>query len=593
MLYFSAARFLFMAYQRKLGGLLGAMVHGWHMDLSMTGYCVLLAAVLLALLWPLSAKWHRRILDATTLVLLIPLSIVILADMELYRHWGFRIDATPLLYLRTPKEAMASTPIGTAILMLLALGLLVYLSFRLYKLLCHKHLNNTTRGYWWFTPIFMVLAGCTALPIRGGLGIAPMNPCKVFFSTNLYKNHAALNAPWNMLYSLTLTSDINHRRPDTVTAEEAQSNFDNLMYACSDSVQHLLRTQRPNVVVILLESFTAKAVGFCGGLSGITPCLDTLAHQGIAYTHIYAAGDRSDKGIVASLTGLPAQSENSVIKYPSKTAQLPSISQKLHQLGYSTTFYYGGDPTFANIQSLMYQCEFERIVAHNDFPPEQRNSKWGAHDEYVFDRMLAETDTAKPPFFKMIFTLTSHEPFELPRQPQGYLNRPLDELFLNSIHYTDSCLGRFVAQARQRSWWDNTLLVLIADHGHPRPMDDANHTVRKFHIPMLWIGGALACEPHEQPRVGSQIDLPATLLSQLSIDYSDFLFSKDINNPTTSEFAHYTFNHGYGFITAHDTLIYDHISQQPIKTARTDAVHTNAGAFFYKYQDYFLQLGQF
>lgn len=592
MLYFSIARVLFMTYQRKFADIAGAMLHGWSMDLSMTGYIMMLAALILAAIWPLGAKWHTKIFDWITLALIIPATIVVVADMELYRHWGFRIDSTVLMYLRTPKMAMASTPLSTALLLILLCIATVIGAFKLYKLLCNNHLKNIEPYRWWCMPIFIVLAGCMILPIRGSLGVATMNPGKVYFSKNMYSNHAALNALWNMIYSCSTTDEVDIRYPDTATPEEAASGYASLMQASPDSAQHLLRIARPNVVLLLLESFTAKAVGFCGGIEGITPNLDTMAAQGIAYTNIYAAGNRSDKGIVATLSGLPAQPENSIIKYHNKTAYLPSIGKSLHQHGYHNTFYYGGDPTFAHIQGFIYQCQFERIVALHDFPPEQRNSKWGAHDEYVLDRLLTEMDTAKGPFFKMLFTLTSHEPFELPRQPQGYLSRCSDvELLLNSIHYTDSCLGVFMEQARQRSWWDSTLFVLIADHGHPLPYDDYGHPARLYHIPMVWVGGALAYKPHQQRKVGSQFDLAATLLTQLGIDASEFVLSKDINNPTTAEFAYYAFNKGYGFVSPTDTVIFDLTSQRHIH-ARSDSLSRAAAAFFRCYQDYFEQLGQ-
>ena len=587
MLYYSAVRLLFMLYQHSLAEAGGAMVHGWHMDLSMAGYIMLLASLLLALMWPLGAHWHMRVFRWLTLALIAAQSVVVVVDLELYRHWGYRIDATPLLYLRSPKEAMASTPLGMAIALIALAAAMVWGFFVIYKHLCNSNLNQIQRGRWWVMSVLLLVAGCMVLPIRGGLGIAPMNPGKVYFSSRMYSNHAALNVMWNFIYACTMSGDLDRRLPDTVSPEEAEAGFAQLMHTQPSSTLPLLRTQRPNVVVLLLESFTAKAVGFCGGALGCTPCIDTLAHEGLAYTRLYAAGDRSDKGIVAVLTGFPAQPKNSVIKYPSKTARLPSISKTLAQHGYSTAFYYGGDPTFANIQGFLYQCHFDRIVAHEQFPKEQRNSKWGAHDEYVLAQLLAEMDTARSPFFKMLFTLTSHEPFELPRRyGPPRLNSSEEERFLRTVHYADSCIGWFMEQAKQRSWYDSTLFVLIADHGHPMPMNDDAHMARRFHIPMLWLGGALRPTPGINAKVGGQIDLAATLLAQLGLPHEEFIFSKDLNCPTSREFAFYTFNNGYGFVGPADTLMFDLTSQRAIGTPPSEASIHGAGCFFRTYQDY-------
>ena len=564
------------------------LIRGAWMDLAMTGYILLLTSIAIAALGLCSSKCHIKFFKYSTLVLLSVFSIIIVADFELYRNWLFRIDATPLLYLKTPKEAMASTPIWSTILLLLLIVVYVWAFYLLYRKLVLPVMHKIERCKWWTIPSFVLIAGFMILPIRGGVGIAPMNPSKVYFSKNVYCNHAALNAPWNMFYACSESSDMNHRYPDVVSAEVASEQFAAMMCSNPDSSTCLLNNRRPNVVLILLESFTAKAIEAQGGKSGVTPCLNRLSAEGINFTNVYSAAYRSDKGIVAVVSGFPAQAQKSVIKYPSKSAKLPSISKTLADEGYSTTFYYGGDPTFACISSFLYAQQFGSIVSQDEFPVEYRNSKWGVHDEYVFSRLLHDIDTARAPFFKMLFTLTSHEPYETPA-PRKIIGDTEEDKFLNSMCYTDSCLGSFFDEAKTRDWYKNTLFVLIADHGHRLPNNDISCVPQRFRIPMVWLGGALKCQPFVEQKVCAQFDLAATLLSQLGLDISPFTFSKDVLNPTSQEFAYYVFNNGYGFVTPMDTLVVDKTSGNCILNT-SDALVDQAGSFYRIYQDHFLGL---
>jgi phosphoglycerol transferase MdoB-like AlkP superfamily enzyme len=280
--------------------------------------------------------------------------------------------------------------------------------------------NTVTRcnkGQWWYAPAFILIAATMILPIRGGFGIAPMNPGKVFFSQNVYCNHAALNAEWNMLYSISKSGTMNKRYPDTIKKEKAHKVFAELMQNHPYSSK-VLKTDRPNIVLIMLESFSSKLIEVLGGKEGVTPNLNQLSNEGLFFTRMFASGDRSDKGIIAIVSGFPAQPTQSVIKYPTKSRKLATISGTLVDAGYSAAFYYGGDPDFANIRSYLYSAKFSRIITQDDFPRSYRNSKWGVHDEHVFNYLLNDIDTAKGPFIKMFFTLSSHEPFEFPVKPK-------------------------------------------------------------------------------------------------------------------------------------------------------------------------------
>nr|WP_262904732.1 LTA synthase family protein [Hymenobacter lucidus] len=351
--------------------------------------------------------------------------------------------------------------------------------------------------------------------------------------------------------------------PDSVAARTVRQ-----LYAPATArpdTTRLLRTTRPNVLFIILESFTGKFVASTGGEAGVTPNLDSVARTGVLFNNIYAAGDRSQKGLVALLSGYPSQPTTSIIKYPRKTELLPHLCRSLEQAGYRSHYYYGGELAFANMKSYLVAGGYDQFTERADFPRSQQNSKWGAHDHVLFDRILGDLKSQPAPFFVTAFTLSSHEPFEIPI-PRKFKGTDETALFRNSVYYTDWALGRFLRMARRQPWWDNTLVVLVADHGHTLPGNDPNESPNKFRIPLVLTGGALRPEVRGRviSQVGSQTDIAATLLRQLGLPASAYTWSHDLLQPLRQPFAFYCFSDGFGLVTRGGTVSYDNVPRRII-----------------------------
>jgi phosphoglycerol transferase MdoB-like AlkP superfamily enzyme len=505
-----------------------------------------------------------------TAVVALLVALLSTADLELYRVWGFRMDASPLQYLTSPNEMAASA--GSAPVLQLGLALLGLAGAGLW--LYNKVVGRIPSLPPGFGRGRAALAGLlyTALlvvPLRGGLQQIPVNQSDVYFSSVLFANHAAVNLPWNVANSLRLR-DTNPDRyrflPDSTATRLVRPLYTYATPATDTTGHALLRSPRPNVLFIILESFTSKLVGSVGGEAGITPNLDSLARTGVLFNNIYAAGDRSQKGLVALLSGFPNQPNTSIIKYPRKTERLAHLSQALKPAGYRSSFYYGGELAFANMKSYLVTAGYERFTERADFPKSQQNSKWGAHDHIVFQRVLTDLQTQPQPFFSTIFTLSSHEPFEIPI-PRKFAGTDEAALFRNSVYYTDWALGRFLQEIRRQPWYDNTLLVLAADHGHPLPGDNSVEDPAKFRIPLVLAGGAL--RPEARGRVitalGSQTDVAATLLAQLQLPATSFRWSRDLLRPVRQPSAFYCYTDGFGFFTPAGVVLFDNISRREIR----------------------------
>ena len=555
--FFILSRTYFMAFTSKNlagAGILDVLTvfgHGLVMDLSATAYLMIIPGILLTLMIVINTRWIIPVIRIYTWIFIGIIGLLVVSDAELYNYWGFRLDATPLLYLKTPKDAFASVTYGMIVReMLLAFCLIGGSIFCFKKLFSRiSELEKVSIGYF---PVMFLFVIALIIPIRGGFGIAPMNTSKVYFSKNNYLNHAAINLFWNIGFSL---SELNpNEKQYHFFVDSTQIGLIKPMVNHNTTANELLlKTSKPNVIILVLESFSAKVIGSLGGKSHVTPNINRLSSEGILFTNFFASGDRSDKGLVAVLSGYPAQPSTSIIKFASKTQSLPRLSASLKNNGYNSSFYYGGDIDFANMRSYLLGCGFDFIVSKDDFPASTYNSKWGSHDHVVLDKFYKDICLQKQPFFNVLFTLSSHEPFEVPGH--AIPGDDSSSKLMNAIHYTDSCVGNFVSKAKRQPWWQNTLIIMVADHGHPDPGRSPNHVPEKFRIPMLWIGGAIQ-HPAKVDKYSSQIDIASTLLHQVGLSSENYSFSKNIfsNDP---EFAFYDFNNGFGYFTPSAGIVYD------------------------------------
>ncbi len=538
------------------------MLHGFKLDLSMTSYVLILPMLGSIIHYFVPGAWYSYFIRFYTLLLLIIFSLLVVVDMELYTHWGFRLDKTPLMYIGTPREMMASTEFWTTIRQLALALILVLAGDILFRKLILKKVEAMKRRRWLNSGILLFLTASLIIPIRGGFGIAPLNPGSAYFHKDPFVNHAGVNVVWNFMASVVNAQPLKNKY--NFMAKERAEMLVSDLYKPSGMTVKVMDRDQPNIILVVVESLTSKIIEPLGGIAGITPEFNRLIREGILFSNVYATGNRTHKGVTGLLSGYPAQPTYSIMKIAKKNETLPNLTRELASYGYSTAYYYGGSIDFANFRSYLVYSGFDRIVSMDDFDPSTYNSKWGVHDHILLERYLQDLDTATSPFFHIILTLSSHEPFEVPMETVI----PGDDLsskFLNSAYYTDRSLGRFIRDAKEKKWWENTLIIIISDHGARYPNLSKVHDPDRFQIPMLWLGGALQVKDTVITKYASQTDLPVTILRQLDIE-SDYPFSKDIFDAGSQSFAFYAFNDGFGFMTDTMELVYDNISQKYILT---------------------------
>lgn len=566
---------LFMLFYRSLYAdhsatdWLNVVYHGLPLDLSLSGYLTALPGLfLIASVWT-QKSLLRSIWKGYYMLIAVLLSVICIVDLGLYEYWGFRLDATPLFYFFTsPKDAVASVSLwvvigGIAGMMLLATLLYFVFSKVLLGKKQWKQMKRPRRRIA-TSFVLLLLTALLFIPIRGGFTVSTMNTGKVYFSSNLRLNHAATNPAFSLMESLSKQKDFasQYRFMDAGDADKLFASLqdrqtrlvvDSMAIAPKDT---LLTTQRPDILLIILESFSSHLMESLGGKADVAVCMDSLVTEGVLFTNIYANSFRTDRGLVSVLGGYPAQPTTSIMKYPRKTQSLPSIAGSLRKAGYRTKYYYGGDADFTNMRSYLMSSGFQEIVSDKDFPVTERLSKWGVHDHITFDRLLSDlrqesenSDDTNSPCYRVLQTSSSHEPFEVPYSK-------LQDERLNAFAYTDSCLGDFIRKYKELPQWKNTLVILIPDHLGAYPRDITNLELRRYTIPLLMVGGAVS-EPRRIDVYGSQHDLAATLLAQLGLPHGEFAFSKDLLDEESPHFAFFTVSDAFGMVTPENQLIYD------------------------------------
>ena len=590
--FFLVGTIIFMVFhygvygQYGIGDWLQVLIHSVPQDLTVAGYVVAVPLIVkLFHLW-LPGNWYRHLMYWVLGILFFVVLFLWLTDLVLFGYWGFRLDATPLIYLLdNPAEALASAPWWMYVLGIGGILLILYVvEWLLHKLMpspqrSHSHLwreacsnrPEPLRRRIIHTLQGLLFAGIVFLCIRGGVSESTMNVGRAYFSTEMNLNQAAVNPVFSFLYSLSKQKNYDemYRFMTDEECDEALAELNRLTVNTSDSLRStrhtLLKTNRPNILLIILEGFSGKA---CTALypdadPRVMPELTRLYKEGLGWTRFYCTSWRTDRGVASILASYPAQPTTTVMKDQSKCNHLQYLPQRLKEEGYHPQFYYGGDANFTNMLGFLRAGGIEEVVSMNNFSRAERMQQWGAPDEVVYNRILEDvrkgakgsegskgSEGEEGPFFKVVLTLSSHEPFDVPS-----FNR-LEHPFANSFAYADSCLGRFIDQLKADPLvWNDLLVVVLPDHCSYYPENLEFQEPDRYHIPMVWTGGALqlpmdaeGVEIHKIDALGDQTDLSATLLGQLGIHHEDFNFSKDLLDPATPRYAFYDYPDGFGLL---------------------------------------------
>jgi phosphoglycerol transferase MdoB-like AlkP superfamily enzyme len=601
LIFFAFARIIFLIYYHKyLTGIdvVSIMAIFWHgLKLDISTICYILAFPFLWLVMQafFHRNWMNKVVLIYTAIIIFIYSLIATAEIGVFQDWQTKLSAKAVRYLSHPGEVYGSVASSTFFLLLFIMLLQCCAGFFIFRKWFWHKIKKKENKIIISILFFLLMPVFIGFGLRGGFQAIPINQSESYFSKHNFLNLVAVNPGWNMLYSMKQTANSLDRNPFLYfTTAEAEKIVEQIHIVKQDTTVEMLTATHPNIMMVIMEGFSADLVESLGGEKGITPCFHTLEKDGILFTDIYSNGSRSEQGMASIFGGFPATPIAQIARQPEKFIKLSSFPQKLIDNGYYTSFYFGGQLIYGNLKGYIYSNNFDRIKEGYQFDSDLPRGKLGIHDEFVYPEIMKDLNTDKTPFFSAYFTLSSHTPYDIPNFKQNIQWPDLEKEYVNAAFYADSCLGNFISLAKKQSWYKNTLFIIVADHGHSSYKLRGIWSPGYNKIPLLFFGDVIKNEFRgtQNSKTGSQVDIAATLLHQLKIKSNQFVWSKDLLNPTTPGFALYTFEVGFGWVCPEGSIVWDHNMNNTIEVklpvSKQDSVLKVGKAYLQQvYQQYY------
>ncbi len=557
-LFFNFTRLVFLVYYSgiisvegiRFTEVLGVFSHAFKLDLATACYFMIFPFLLLLLQSIWSPAWLNTLNKVYSCIMISVYSLSAAAEMGIYAEWKTKLTYKVIKYLSHPSEIYNSAETGTFFLLLLLFALMIAAGSFAYLRWFYRDFTWEKLPFWHSVIFALVIPPLLFTGLRGGVQQIPINQSQSYFSAHNILNLAAVNNAFNLYISIFENLGNMKENPFSfMDDKQAAVIMQGIYDVKKDTTVSVLTTTRPNIVILIMESWSADLIYELGGEPGITPRFSQLVKQGILFNSIYASGSRSEQGMACIFGGFPAHPISSITVQPDKFVKLPSLVSEMKKLNYSTAFYFGGQLIYGNIKSYIIFNGFDQIMEGENFPASIPRGKLGIHDEFSLGYMVNDLDRFRQPFLASLFTVSTHSPWDQPYQ------KPLkwggnEQEYINAAYYTDHCLGEFFAKARQKPWFANTLFIIVADHSHNSYRNWHPESKEYHKIPLLMYGDVIKPEFRGKVwnKLGSQHDIASTLLAQMELQHESFRYSKNLFNPYSGEFAYYSTEDGAGWL---------------------------------------------
>lgn len=569
MSFFFILRLIFVLYHINLitadkipaGEVLLSFWYALRLDTATSGYILIIPALFIFLQGLFKANWLNKLNFGYVLIIVLAYALITAVELGSFAEWKYKLNTGAFMGMNNTKEGIESLSAMHFILLILFLIIITGSSMWLY--IRFFYLKITEKAKQIIYPfIFLVIAVPSLfVMLRGGFNDISISESSAFYSNKSILNWFAVNSGYHLAVNYMESSRYKKSNNYKFYPEDqAEQTVKKILEVKKDSTIRIFKNEEPNIVILLMESWSADLIESLGGKPGITPEFAALEKDGLLFTHMYSTGNRSHEGLASILGGHPALPYTTFTANPTKFDGLPSMVRLLNNEGYHASFFYGGQLNYGNIRAYLHYHQFEKIVEESDIDPSIPRGRLGVHDEFMYQRQIDDLKTMKEPFFSVLFTLSSHSPYDYPMEPvidwAGNENK-----FINSAYYADKCLGDYFRMARQQPWYDNTVFIIIADHSHNSYYNWPLETFEYHKIPLLILGNALKdkYKGTQNPRIADNSSLPKTILKQLGLAAGDFKWGSDLLNPYSPEFAYATFNDGYMWKTPEGEVSYSMI----------------------------------
>lgn len=542
---FFIGRLFFIAFNysdlesETLFSIIQTFYYGIRMDLSAIAYINTIPVLFLFILyltkrtdWVKAVNWY---LILTTFVYF----IIITSELSIYTEWHTKLNVKAISYLKNINEVWSTASATQVLISFIFVPLFTIAFLKIVHAVFVKAKNDLEPKFIRSSGVMILTIGIFFIFARGGVSGTSLSISSAFFSpSSRTLNYSAVNSYWHLIYNVYKHNKYSDKdKFKYMSAQKAEALIASVKPDLKGEQEYIFKTKRPNVIVVLLESWSADLVDSLHVKHKLTPKWnDVLRNEGLYFDRCYSSGVHSEEGIISVFSGFPGLSSSYIMSSTEKVSQLPSIFQEFKKENYTSAFYFGGDLSYANISSYFYSNPFQTIVDEKTFPTKYPKGSLNYHDEFLYTEMLNATSELKEPFFLGGFTGSTHSPYDIPTNTQKEYGRMSN--YLNSANYADSCLWSFYNEAKKEAWYDNTIFIFVADHSHATPVQAKFGTKETFRIPFLIAGGALKEDYKGEvfDKVVSQNCIPALVLGQMDIASDAFVYS---SNPFMSDYFPY------------------------------------------------------
>lgn len=542
--------------------ILGAFFHSFRLDLATAGALSILPLFALFLNYTFDQKWSKRLFFGLLTLEFIFVALIHSGEINAYGEWNHKLTSRVFMHLGNPDEVFRTADYSMTFWFFVYAFIEIVFSWKWMRFLfrfqqIERKLNAFIR-----IPVaiflFALFGSISFLLLRGGFQPIPMNINAAIFSKNPVSNDLSINPLYffSKSYLLYNRTEIDEFMPK-IDSVEARLITEKLLDYPKSHNQYLFKNQRPNLVFVVLESWSADAISSLSETKNSTPHFDSLTKEGLLFSQIYATSGTSEIGNSSIFSGFPGIPEVSISMQPEKHRKISSINQDLKKVGYSSHYLFSGDLKYGNIGGYFMDHGFDVVKDENDFPSIKNRGKLNFFDTDLYNFFIDEINQTKEPFLHCAFTGSTHSPYDHPKT-NGQNFDGIEADFMNSMVYADQALGAFIANVKKQPWFENTVFVFVADHGHATPLNQNPSSSSYNRIPLLFWGKLLKDEfiGKQINKIGSQTDIVATLLYQMGLETKNYRWSKDLMNPSSPEFALHTINRGYGWISPAGNMTY-------------------------------------
>lgn len=394
----------------------------------------------------------------------------------------------------------------------------------------------------WFVIVTILLGFC----IYGGVNMAPLKWDKAFVFKDNFKSYLALNPLQNFFTTLKFRKpqyNENKAREyfPVMTQWMGLKNQSEFSYRREIFPESMALESKPNVVLVLCESFSMYKSSMSGNPLNTTPYFNELTKQGLFFEKCFTPHFSTARGLFALTTGIP---DVQLSKFSTRNPQALKQHTIINNFeGYEKLYFLGGSPGFNNFEGLLNNIEGLEMYTEGKFSSPKMNV-WGISDKNLFLEANKVFKQKKTPFFAIIQTADNHRPFMIPQEDRDFQKlviakdslkkfgfESLDEF--NSFRYSDYCFQKFIEAAKNESYFHNTIFVFIGDHGvsgeagamYPPTWTDQRLTDE--HVPMLFYAPYLI-QPQLRSEVVSQIDVLPTIAGMLQQPYVNSTLGRNL-----------------------------------------------------------------